>query len=362
MRKLHLINGLVLATVMLAGCSSMAPVPAAASASQLDAVVTQALDTQRYPGLAVAVVQQGKVLSAKGYGLANIEHQVPVTTQTMFQTASLAKQFTAVAVMLLVEDGKLRLDDPVSRFLPGTPASWQSITIRHLLTHTAGIPDYEDGKLDLRKDYTEAELVQFAFGLPLEFVAGERFSYSNTAYVLLGVIVHQVSGQFYADVLRERVFAPLGMQTAQLISEENIVMHRAAGYRLVADTVKNQQWVAPKLNTTADGSLYLSLQDWLVWQAAIRRQAVLRPSSWQQVFAPVRLNNGTNYPYGLGWELDDGRGPARYGHTGAWQGFTTAYLHLIEPDLTVIALGNMADADPQQVVEQVAALYWRAKP
>ena len=343
--------GLVIASFALAAACHSAP---RQMASTIDSVIADEAAKQRYPGLAVAVVQRGELIGATSHGFANLEHRVPVSPSTIFQTASLAKQFTAVAVMLQVEDGKMGLDDPVSRFLPGAPVTWRTITVRHLLTHTSGIPNYEDGKLDYRKDYTEEELVQFAFGLPLEFAAGHRWSYSDTAYVLLGVIVRKASGQFYGDVLRDRVFGPLGMHSARVISEEDIVMHRAAGYRLAGDKIKNQEWVAPSLNTTADGSLYLSLQDWLAWEAALRKKAVLRASSWEQVFTPVRLNSGKTYPYGFGWELHDGRGPARYGHTGLWQGFTTAYLHAVDADLSVIVLGNLAEGNPMKIAERLA--------
>lgn len=346
--------GLSLATcAVLTGCAST---PSQVT-TRIDAVVSEEMAAQRYPGLAVAMIHRGGPISARGYGMANVEHAVPVTPSTVFQTASLAKQFTAVAIMLQVEDGALGLDDPIARFLPGAPAGWNAITVRHLLTHTSGIPDYEDGKLDYRRDYREDELVQFAFGLPLEFPAGMRWSYSNTAYILLGAIVRQVSGQFYGDVLRDRVFGPLGMRSARVISEEDIVMHRAAGYRWAGEALKNQEWVAPTLNTTADGSLYLSLQDWRLWEDALRRRAVLRSSSWDEVFTPVRLNSGRTYPYGLGWGLHDGRGVARYGHTGQWQGFTTAYLHVIDADLSVIVLGNLADGDPMRIAERVAQIH-----
>lgn len=338
---------------LLAGCAStsqQAPGP-------VEGVVSAEMTAQRVPGVAVAVIRNGQVLKASGFGLSNLEHAVPVTRSTLFQTGSLGKQFTAVALMLQVEDGKLALDDPITRFFPEAPPSWKPITVRHLLTHTSGIPDYDERTLDYRKDYAEEELLRLAFGLPLEFTAGARWNYSNTGYVLLGVLIGKVSGKFYGDVLRERVFAPLGMKTARVISEEDILPHRAAGYRLVGDTLKNQEWVAPRLNTTADGSLYLSLDDWLLWEQALRQRAVLKPASWQQIFTPVRLNSGRTYPYGFGWGLSDGRGPAKYQHGGEWQGFTTAYLHLVDADQSVIVLCNLAGADPIRMAELVAQVY-----
>ncbi len=344
-----------IAAALLAGCAA-SPSPSVGPIDAIDAIVVEEMQRQRIPGMAVAVVQRGQVVRAAGFGLANVEHVVPVTTSTVFQTGSLAKQLTAVAVMLQVEDGLLDLDGSITRHFPGAPDSWKGITVRHLLTHTSGIPNYDERLLDYRKDYTEDQLVQFAFGLQPEFPAGSRWSYSDTGYVLLGALVRKASGRFYGDVLRERVFGPLGMASARVISEEDIVLHRAGGYRLDGETLKNQAWVAPTLNTTADGSLYLSLQDWLAWERALRQRAVLGAASWEQVFTPVRLNSGQSFPHGFGWELGDGSGPAGYRHEGAWQGFQTAYLHATEADLSVIVLSNLAEAKPMHIAERLAQI------
>jgi CubicO group peptidase (beta-lactamase class C family) len=209
----------------------------------VDNIVRAEMTRQRIPGVAVAVVRGGKIIKAQGYGLANVEHDVPVTDETIFQSGSLGKQFTAAVVMLLVEDGTVGLSDPLTKFFPQGPAGWRHITVRHLLTHTSGIPDYTDGKLDFRRDYTEDELVRFAFDLPLDFAPGDQWQYSNTGYVILGALVRKVSGRFYGDLLRERVFQPLAMTTARVITEADLVPHRAAGYRLEGGTLKNQEWV-----------------------------------------------------------------------------------------------------------------------
>ena len=148
-----------------------------------------------------------------------------------------------------------------------------------------------------------------AYALELQFEPGAKYEYSNTGYLLLGVIIHKVSGQFYGDLLAERVFRPLGMSTARVISEADIVPHRAAGYQLVDGQVKNQDWVAPSLNTTADGALYLSALDMVAWDKGLRAGAILKPDSWKQVYTPVRLNSGEDYPYGFGWR--SARGAAR---------------------------------------------------
>jgi len=265
--------------------------------------------------------------------------------------------FTAAVVMLLVEDGKLSLDDSITRFYPDAPWRWRGITVRHLLTHTSGIPDYEDTALDFRKDYTEDELARMAFGTKLEFEPGSRWSYSNTGYVLLGAIIRKVSGRFYGDVLRERVFVPLGMGTATVISEEDIVPNRAAGYGRAQGELKNQDWVSPSLNTTADGGLYLSILDWLAWEAGIRSRKVLKPASWDAVFTPVKLQSGKTYPYGFGWVVDDFSGQRRQHHGGAWQGFRTYLSRYLGDDLTVIVLADVGPSDPREFVNGIAALF-----
>ena len=238
---------------------------------RVDEFVRAEMARQKIPGVAVAIVQKGKVVKAQGYGLANVEHQVPVRPETIFQSGSLGKQFTAAAVLSLVEEGKIALDDPVAKYLPDAPPAFRPISVRHLLTHTSGIPDYTDGTFDLRRDLTEEDLARMAFRLNLEFAPGTRWNYSNTGYVLLGIIVRKASGRFYGDVLRERVFVPLGMKTTRVISEEDIVPHRAAGYRLVKGELKNQEWVAPSLNTTADGALYFSVLDLVAWDRGCGR-------------------------------------------------------------------------------------------
>jgi CubicO group peptidase (beta-lactamase class C family) len=321
---------------------------------RIDRVVESEMQRQRVPGVVIGVVKGGVVVKAQGYGYANLEHQVRAGEATIFQSGSLGKQFTAAAVMLQVEDGKLALSDPLTRFFPDAPQTWRAITVQHLLTHTSGLPDYVAGMVDNRKDYTEEDLGHFAFTLPLEFPAGARWNYSNTGYVLLGIIVHKVSGAFYGDVLAERVFKPLGMATARVISEADLVPNRAAGYRLVDGDIKNQDWVSPTLNTTADGSLYLSVRDLIAWDAGIRARKILKPESWQRILTPAVLNSGKTYPYGFGWQLDERGGQPLQQHDGAWQGFKTQFSRFIGDDLSVIVLANLAQANPARIADSIA--------
>ena len=313
------------------------------------------MERQRIPGLAVAVVQGSDVLIARGFGLANVEHQVPVTPDTIFQSGSLGKMFTAAGVMLLVEDGKIALDDPIQKYLPDAPASWSAVTVRHLLTHTSGIRDYTNGPLDLRKDYTEEQLAALTYGATLEFKPGAQFKYSNTGYLLLGIAIRKASGKFYGDVLAERVFNPLGMMTTRVISESAIVPHRAAGYTLVKNELRNQGWVSPSLNTTADGALYFSLTDLLAWDAAVRGGRLLTAASWNAVFQPVRLTDGKASGYGFGWAIGTRGGQPVYRHGGAWQGFKTHYALFHHNKLSVVVLANLQQADPARIVDAIAS-------
>lgn len=323
--------------------------------TRVDAFVAAQMLAQKVPGVALAIVKDGVVV-ARGYGESNVEHHVPVTPETIFQSGSVGKQFTAAAVMLLVEEGRIALEDSITRYLPDAPATWQPIRIRHLLTHTSGIPDYAVDTFDYRRDATEDELARMAYGLTLEFPPGAQWKYSNTGYLLLGVVIHKVSGQFYGDLLAERIFRPLGMSTARVISEAEIVPNRAAGYELVDGQLRNQEWVAPSLNTTADGALYLTVQDMVAWDRGLRAGAILKPESWAQMYTPVRLAGGETYPYGFGWSVGTVAGAPRYAHGGSWQGFKSYIARYLGADLTIILFANLAETDTEALVDGVATI------
>ena len=326
-----------------------------ARADKLDDLVVAEMKRQHIPGLSLAVVKNGRVIKEKGYGLANVEHRVAVRPETIFQSGSIGKQFTAALVMLLVQDGKIVLDEPVSRYLEGTPKAWEKVTVRHLLTHTSGLAS-SDAMVDLRKDHTEAQLLQVAAQLPPNFAPGEKWEYSDVGYQVLGFICSQVGGKFYGDQLAERIFQPLGMKTA-IINERNIVPHRAAGYELEKGALKNQRWVAPSLNTTADGSLYLTVRDLALWDLALYGNQPLSSALKQQSWTPVTLNDGKTHPYGFGWQLASQNGRRSMGHDGEWQGFTSYFGRFPDDRLSVIVLTNLAGAKPQKVAELVAGHY-----
>lgn len=322
---------------------------------QLDTFVETQMHTQKVPGIAIAVLRNGKIVVAKGYGWANVELNVPVTTETMFQSGSVGKMFTAAAVMTAVEQGKMDLNDPVSKYLPDAPASWHPITIRQMLTHTSGLPN-AGADFDLRRDYTDDELVKTFYPMTLDFEPGARWSYSNTGYQLLGILVKKATGQSYLDILGTHVFKPLGMKTARAVNDADIVPNRSAGYQLVDGELKNQDWVS-MFNPTGDGSLYLSLDDMIAWARGVEKGAALSSNSWKQIYTPVRLNSGKPYPYGFGWFLDEAGGHPRYYHSGSWQGFRTFYSRYLGDDLSVILLANSADTNTYALVDGIAALW-----
>lgn len=345
-----------LARLVAATVAALA-LPWCVRADAVDELVHGYLQRHQVPGISIAICRDGRVERAAGYGEANVELGVAATPETVYQTGSVGKQFTAMAVMLLVDAGKLGLDDHITRYFPGAPPAWNEITVRHLLTHTSGIKDWE-GKTDIdyRRDYTEDELVKVAMSLPPDFAPGTQWSYSNTGYVLLGILVHRISGQFYGDFLAGHVFKPLGMESTRVISEADIVRHRADGYTRESGRLQNQEWVAPSLNTTADGSLYSTVLDLARWDAALASGRFLRPASYAAMWSPVRLRNGTTYPYGFGWSLDDQRGERVIKHGGSWQGFRAAIARYPGRKLSVIVLANLAEAQPEQLAEELAGL------
>jgi CubicO group peptidase (beta-lactamase class C family) len=211
--------------------------------------------------------------------------------------------------------------------------------------------------MELRKDYSDEELLELIYKVKLEFRPGLRWSYSNTAYVLLGLMIRQVSGESYGDILAKRVFGPLHMTTARVISDRDIVPNRAAGYDVTETGLLNQEWVAPTGNSTADGSLYMTVLDYAKWNAGLHAGKVLKPESWAEVYKPVRLNSGKTYPYGFGWSLEQTAGQQVHQHGGSWQGFQTFLLRYLGDEVSVVVLTNSSSGNPEFIARGIAARY-----
>jgi len=313
---------------------------------------------QHIPGLALLVSRNGIPIRAQGFGLASLELNVPVKPETVFQSGSIGKQFTATAVMLLVEEGKIGLDDPLSKYFDSGPSWWDKVTIRELLSHTAGFTDYPKD-FDLRKDYSEEELLKIAGAIPPAYPPGTSWAYSNMGYVTLGILIHKVSGQYFGDFLQERVFKTLGMSTTRIISEADIIPNRAAGYVLKNGQVKNQEWVSPSANSTADGSLYFTILDLVKWDAALYTEKVLKDSSKREMWTVTALTDGkpNRAQYGYGWFVESQNGHRVVQHDGRWQGFSTQISRYVDDGLTVVVLANQGYCDPHLIADEVAAVY-----
>ena len=320
------------------------------------------MQRQHIPGIALGVVRDGKPVLLKGYGHATLEHDVAVTPDTVFQIGSVGKQFTAVAIMLLANEHKLSLDDPLQKYLPEVPDSWHAVTLRLMLNHQAGIAQFTTPQrqlLDLTHDYTDEELIQLAVSQPLEFEPGTDVSYSDTAYVLLGFVINRVAGQFYGDFLQARVFGPLGMSRTRVISDADIVPGRASGYELRDDgSLRNQVPVSPALNRTADGSLYSTINDLVRWDHALDGDNVLPHAQLERMWQIDAHRNGQRplYHFGYGWENNHLRDQRLIEYDGNWQGFQAVMSRYAGAHTTIILLTNRSLCRTERMGHAVAGL------
>lgn len=359
--------------LLVVSAVAFAKEPRPLSARQLQAIdtfIAIEMKRQRIPGLAIGIYRHGTVLLAQGYGLANVEHRVPVKPETIFQSGSVGKQFVAAAIMLLVEKGAVSLDDPIAKYFPEGPTEWQSIRVEHLMSHTSGLAEYETpgrsregGPFYLRLDFTEDELARRVAALPIEAAPGAKWDYRNTNYLLLGILIHRVTGMPYGDFLARRIFEPLGMSSTRLISDADIVPNRAAGYELKDDVLKNQEWVSPTFNATADGTLYFNVLDMARWDDALNGTRLLRQASLDQLWTVFPLADGqpNSSGYGFGWFVGKQNEHRRIEHSGAWQGFTTDISRYPDDALTVVVLTNLdaGHARPVYFAHVIAGLVSR---
>ena len=346
--------------------SALAPLDAQ-HVESIDTFVASEMARQKIPGLSVGIYSRGTILLAKGYGQADVELNVPVKPETLFQSGSVGKQFVSAAVMMLVEEGKISLDDSVTKYFPDAPATWKPILIKNLLSHTSGLSEYESGDrigpkgaFYLRLDFTEDELVTKIQGLPIEWAPGDKWAYRNTNYVLLGIIIHKVTGKPYAEFLNERIFKPLGMTSTQLINESDIIPNRAAGYEIRDGQLKNQEWVSPTFDSTADGALYFNVLDLAKWDAALYTTQLLKQSSLDRLWTAFPLNDGkpNSAGYGFAWFIGDQNHHKRIEHGGAWQGFTCVISRYPDDNLAVVVLTNLdaGHANPALIAHVIAGM------
>ncbi len=313
-----------------------------ARADRVDDYVRAIMAERHIPGAAVAVMQNNKVVKMQGYGLASLEHNVPVTNDTVFEIGSVSKQMTAAAIMLLVEDGKVALDEKISAYLPDTPESWRDVTVRHLLTHSSGIKSYSslDGFALLRR-LKVADFIQQLSPHPLEFTPGERSSYSNSGFNLLAFIIESRSGKPYMEFMRERIFRPLGMTKTGDRDPEYIIANRASGYEWRGTRYAGRNWDLTDL--MGAGSIVSTIGDMVKWNTGLSSDTFLKPTSKAELWKQFTFNDGKQSTYGFGWRISEIRTHKLTGHTGQTAGFTAANYRYPDHGLAVIVLTNTGE-------------------
>lgn len=313
--------------------------------SRIHELIRARMGEQRIPALSLAVVRHGKPLILEGYGIANLEHNVPATAETLYEIASCSKQFVATAIMLLVQEGKLSLDDSIARYFDDAPTIWQPITLRHLLTHSSGI--VRDGVADYwltpeakHLDYDYPQMYSIIASCNLDFPTGEKSSYSNSGYFLLGLIIEKITGQTLNDMLTTRIFAPLGMDATRINDPVAILPHRASGY----GPAEGGGWFKPAYiglrHHFANGGLVSTVADLAKWDAALYGDQVLSQARLQEMWTPFILNDDTPTDRGLGWVMSDFEGHRQIHHGGLLPGFASNISRFVDDGLTVIVLTN----------------------
>ena len=319
--------------------------------SRMDRIIQSHVDSKQFMG-SVLVAQDGKVLLDKGYGSANLEWDIPDSPQTKFRLGSLTKQFTAAAILLLEERGKLRTDDLVAKYLPDAPASWAKITLANLLTHTSGIPNFTsfpDYSTTEATPTTPEQLVARFRDKPLNFQPGEQWEYSNSGYVLLGYLLEKISGQRYQDFVRDNLFAPLGMTESGYDSHAAIILHRASGYTPGANGPVNAGYIDMSIPFSA-GALYSTTEDLWRWEQGLFGGKVLNAASLKKMTTPFK----NDYAYGLA--VRTAHGYTVIEHGGGIEGFNTQLAYDPDRKLAVIVLGNLNGGAPGEIAGQLMSL------
>lgn len=309
--------------------------------------------------MAVAVVQGGKVVFAKGYGSADLENDVAMTAEHVFRIGSVTKPFTAILVMQLVREGKLTLDQPVREVLSDLPAAWSAVTVRQLLNHTSGIksctslPNFMELS---RKPVTPEGVVATVRDEPLDFDPGTGWAYNNTGYVLLGMLVEKVEGRSFAESLRNRVTGPLGMEQTYFLSDADIVPKRARGYSLRAGATAHAPFLDMGWPFSA-GAMESTVLDLAKWDAALYGDKLLPQDTLETMWTRTRLPNGEEKGYGLGWAMDEANGSRIVQHSGGIHGFLSIVRRAPEKRLTVIVLVNSDSAAPEGLAEDLMGFF-----
>ena len=307
------------------------------------------------PGGVFLVVKKGKVLYRKAFGTADLELNVKMKPEFVFEIGSMTKQFTAVSILILAEQGKLKLEDEITKFIPDYPTNGNKITIHHLLTHTSGIKDFTSMKAIkniAREDLSPKELVDFFKNEPIDFKSGEQYKYCNSGYVLLGYIIEIVSGESYKDFITENIFKKVGMQNTFYASHERIIKNRVSGYR-DKDGLINANYISFSI-PYASGSIMSNVDDLAKWQYALDNNIILGKTFIQKAFTNYKLNNGTYIDYGYGWHLEKVKNKTVREHGGSIFGFKSMGVYIPEEEIYIVGLSNCECNSPTLIVKDIA--------
>ncbi|WP_255567921.1 serine hydrolase [Brevundimonas sp. PAMC22021] len=334
------------------GALTLVSAPAAAQdVARMDQVVRASAERDAFSG-AVLVAKNGDVLLDQGYGLANREWSIPNDSQTKFRLGSLTKQFTAVAILMLADQGKVDLDAPIKTLLPGSPAAWDTVTVRHLLSHTSGVPDFTrqaDYEALKTRPTKLASLIARFSSQPLAFPPGERFSYSNSGYILLSAVIEAASGQPYADFVTSNLFQPLGMSDSGYDRHDVITPRRASGYASTAGGVINADYVDMSIPQGA-GALFSTTRDLLKWEQGLFSGRLLSETSMDALTTPVRDG------YAMGLVVSRSEGRTLIWHNGGIEGFNTYMAYDPDDRFAVIVLGNLNGEAPDKIGNDLTTL------
>ena len=329
-------------------------------ADAIDEYAREQMTRMRFPGLALAVVREGAVVTTRAYGSADLAGKTPVKLDTVFEIGSISKQFTAMAVMMLVEEGKISLEASIATYLPDVPEPWRPITVRHLLTHSSGIREYLSDP-DLAKEVHEAgdhaAVARLLTGrLPLDFAPGATWAYSNSGYLLLGHIVERASETPYWDFMKARVFEPAGMLSTRSSDAGAKIRNRARGYAWTGERFEVRPPVP--LKAFAAGAIVSTIQDMAKWEAALHAGRLLSKGSYETMWTPLRIERGAPPPfsYGFGWVIDAHHGGKVVLHSGGTPGFSSAIRRHIKEGVTVIVLANQGDRIIDPLAVDIAGL------
>jgi D-alanyl-D-alanine carboxypeptidase len=325
----------------------------------VERVVLEHLKSSRHVGVSVAVMKDGAVVHAGGYGWADLEQRVQVRPETWFLVGSITKPFTSTLVMKMVEEGSIDLEAPAKQYLPFLPEAWDAVRVRHLLNHTSGIPSYTSMKEmweRQREDVAFEEIVRMSFDKPLEFPPGEKWSYNNTGYVMLGMILERVAGRPFEEILKEHILQPAGLKVTAMNEWKGIVPHRARGYNVGRRGPENAEYLSMKWPFSA-GALGSTAAELVAWSAAFDDGRLLSPSSLEKMARPTKLANGSSFEYGFGWGLERTGGYEVLHHGGGINGFSSFLLRIPKERFAVAVLMNAEEA-AEPIARHVAGVFF----